>query len=143
MSSLEKRMKTARDVGRRHFLELASPAISNEPYSYRIEFKLTRWMFWGLELRKGDYLVHYFRTTDTEISGYRHDWTSSRKLALLLYLIPLVDHLTYYHKLNVGNRTMRRIHDLTIDPSDISAIQLITILYENTNCGELRKLLRV
>ncbi len=138
--SLQKRLEIAREVGKSNFLRLSTPAIRNEYDSYQIEFRLTRGLFWGLELRKGEYLAHYLRTIDSCTFLHKEDWTPSKQLALLAYAFPLIDHLTYHHKLYVREEVLNRIHRLTVDPTGFTARRVLAILYADVNCGLLREL---
>lgn len=141
MSLFEERMNKARDVGRKRFLELSGPEIEIKDSSFRIEFEITRWVYWGL-LWKGtfSYVKHFFKVANTSATGYKYDWTPSRELALLLYLFPLVDHLTFHHKLYVKEKPLRKLREACDDPDELTAPWVLSTLYGKTKCLELKKL---
>ncbi len=134
-------MGKARELGRKRFLKLLGDIIEIDDSNFKIEFQITRWLYWGLQwIGKDDYLKYYFRARSTSATGHRYDWTSSQDLALLLYLFPLVHHLTYYHKLYVKQKALRAIRRAYEDSERVNAHWALATAYGKTKCAELRKL---
>jgi hypothetical protein len=132
-------MSKAHEIGKKRFQELSGAVIEMNRSSFKIEFRITRWMYWGLQWRgKLDYVKHYFRSKSTSATGHKYDWTSSRDLALLLYLFPLVDHLTFHHKLYLKEKALQKVR-YAYDYSDqVTAPWTLTTLYGRTKCPELK-----
>ncbi len=58
----------------------------------------------------------------------------------MLYLFPLVDHLTFHHKLYVKEKALRKVRHAYDYSDEVTAPWTLATLYDKTKCTELKKL---